>query len=147
MNPEDDGDRVGPAPRETDTYTWPDRGLTATSLICTWLALVPSMPAILPARSLTWTECFSDAVARSPVSMANSAAPFVSPTNRMPSGPNVNGPADLRSGFPCLRLAVGSAATAIAAVNAIPASAMTAPRIPILDIAGSPSLLNLSIPN
>ena len=118
------------------------------SLTCTCRASVPSMPAILPARSLTcdW-PLLGRRAARSPVSMANSAAPFVSPTNRMPSGPNVNGPADLRSGFPCLRLAVGSAATAIAAVNAIPASAKTAPRIPILDIAGSPSLLNRSIPN
>src|SRR5262245_25062604 len=74
--------------------------------------------------------------------MANSAAPCVSPTKRMPSGPKANGPADFRSGFPCLRLAVGSAPGAIAAVKHTPASAMAATRIPILGIFGSPLLLD-----
>ena len=77
---------------------------------------------------------FAGLAAFSPVSIANSAAPCVSPTNRMPSGPNASGPADFRSGFPCLRLAEGSAAIAMAAVNEIPASAMAATRIPILVI-------------
>src|SRR6516165_4639663 len=70
--------------------------------------------------------------------MAKSAAPLVSPTNRMPSGPKASGPADFRSGFPCLRLAVGSAAAAIAALKPIPASAPHATRIAVLVIGGPP---------
>ena len=54
---------------------------------------------------------------RSPVSMAKSAAPCVSPTKRMPSGPNVNGPADLRSGVPFLRLAAPGRRPAAAALT------------------------------
>src|SRR5262249_58075490 len=85
--------------------------------------------------------------AASPVPMANSGAPWVSPTKRMPSGPTVRGPADFRSGFPCLRLAVGSAPSAIAAVREIPASTIAVTRIPNLDIGGSPSLWNPSTPD
>ena len=105
------------------------------------------MAAILPARSLTWTGCFSAAGARSPVSIAKSAAPLVSPTNRIPSGPNANGPADFRSGVPFFRLAVGSAAAAIAALRPIPASITAAARIAILVMGDTPSLWNPSTPN
>ena len=62
------------------------------------------------------------------MSIANSAAPLVSPTNRIPSGPNASGPADFRSGVPFLRLAVGSAPRANAAVKHTPASAIATMR-------------------
>src|SRR5262245_60279053 len=77
--------------------------------------------------------------------MAKSAAPLVSPTNKIPSGPKVNGPADFRSGLPFLRLAVGSAPRAMAAVRNPAITVIAAMPIPRLDIAGSPSLLNPSI--
>src|SRR5213594_48973 len=48
--------------------------------------------------------------------MAKRAEPWVSPTKRIPSGPNPSGPADLIWGLPCFKLAVGSPAPAETAI-------------------------------
>ena len=54
--------------------------------------------------------------------------------------PEGSGPADFRSGFPCLRLAVGSPAPAETAIMIAPAIASAAARVQFLGILSSPWL-------
>src|SRR3954463_10044979 len=72
--------------------------------------------------------------------MAKRAEPWVSPTKRIPSGPNPSGPADLIWGLPCFRLAVGSPAPAETAIMIAPAIASAAARVQFLGILSSPWL-------
>src|SRR5438445_6499613 len=68
--------------------------------------------------------------------MAKIAAACGSPTNRIPSGPNANGPANCRSGVPFFRLADRSAACAEPASTAI-ARQKPQTRPDLVNIAGS----------
>ena len=78
-------------------------------MIVSWRASVPSIVAIFPETSLTATGAFSADSVLSPVSIAKSAAPAVSPTNKMPSGPKASFAADFRSGLPSFSSPLSSA--------------------------------------
>ena len=87
-----------------------------------WSAVVPSSAAIFVLMPSTFTALAAPAFV-SPVAMATMAADFVSAMNRMPSGPKVIGPADLRVTLPSVMPEVEVAAEATPASRARPSDA------------------------
>src|SRR5258708_3241888 len=76
------------------------------SVISIWSGLVPSKEAILALTPSILMGSEGPELAVSPVAIATMAAPLVSATKRMPSGPNAMGPTDLSLAFPSFISAV-----------------------------------------
>jgi len=77
-----------------------ETGFTITSLTATWSGVVPSIAATLSCRPLTLIVPLPAVL--SPVSIAQIVAPALSPTKRMPAGPNASGPAEVSDALPGL---------------------------------------------